>query len=115
MQVLDNATTDGNALGYVKFSKKGECETNDDEEHQVSSVSKMAGDEWKKLIDQAQEPCEKKYEVAKAQYDWDPAIFLANGGTKEKGASALRKETLQLKESKKPLRTRMLRRDPLEA
>ena len=31
----------------------------------------------------------------------DPAIFLTNGGTKEKGNAALRKETLQLKESKK--------------
>ena len=45
MQVLDNATTDGNALEYVKFCKKGECEIEDDEEHHVSAVSKMPGDE----------------------------------------------------------------------
>ena len=83
VQVLDNATTDGNALGYVKLSKKGECEIEDDEEHQVSAVSKMPGDEWKRLSDKAKEPCQKKYEAVKAQYDRDPAIFLANGA-KEK-------------------------------
>ena len=99
MQVLDNATTDGNVLEYVKLGKKSECEIEDDEEHQVSAVSKMAGDEWKKLSDQATEPCQKKYEAAKVQYDRDPAIFLANGGTKEKGTAALRKETLQLNKS----------------
>ena len=94
MQVLDNATTDGNALEYVKLSKIGEVE--DDEEHQVSPVSKMPGDEWKKLSDQVKEPHRKEYEAAKAQFDRD-----ANGGTNEKGIAALRKETLQLKESKK--------------
>ena len=47
MQVLDNATNDGNVLGYVKLSKKGECEIEGDEEHHVSAV------EWKKLSDQA--------------------------------------------------------------
>ena len=73
MHVLDNATTDGNVLVYVKLSKKGECEIEDDEEHQVSAVSKMAGDEWKKSSDQAKEPCQKKYEAAKAQNDRDPA------------------------------------------
>ena len=31
----------------------------------------------------------------------DPAIFLTNGGTKEKGNAALRMETLQPKEFKK--------------
>ena len=89
LQVLDNATTDGNALVYVKLRKKGECEIEDDEEHQVSAVSKMAGDEWKKLSVQAKEPCPKKYEAAKVQCDRDPAIFLANGGTKEKGTVEL--------------------------
>ena len=61
----------------------------------------IKGNEWKKLSDQAKEPCEEKYEVLKAQYDRDPAIFLTNGGTKEKGNAALRKETMQLKKSKK--------------
>ena len=53
------------------------------------------------MSDQAKETCQKKYEAVKAQYDRDPAIFLTNGGTKEKGTAALRKETPQLKEFKK--------------
>ena len=87
MQALDNAKTDENALGYMKVSETDECENK--------------GDEWKKLSDQAKEPCQKKYEAVKAQYDRDPVIFLTNGGTKEKGTAALRKETLQPKEFKK--------------
>jgi len=67
----------------------------------VSEVSKMAGEEWKKLSEQDREPYQKKYEAAKQQYDKDLATFLANGGTKEKGAAALRKEAMKLKESKK--------------
>ena len=81
MQALDNAKTDENVLGHMKVSETDECE--------------IEGDEWKKLSDQAKEPCQKKYEAVKAQYDRDPAIFLTNGGTKEKGNAALRKETLQ--------------------
>ena len=53
------------------------------------------------MCDQAKEPCQKKYEAVKTQHDRDTAIFLTNGGTKEKGTAAQRKETLQLKESKK--------------
>ena len=86
MQALDNAKTDENALGYVKVSETHECE--------------IKSDEWKKLSDQAKEPCQKMYEAVKAQYDRDPSIFLTNG-TKEKGTAALRKETLQLKKCKK--------------
>ena len=37
------------------------------------------------MSDKAKKACQKKYEAAKAQYDRDPAIFLANGGTNEKG------------------------------
>ena len=96
IEVLDKRHTNGNALVYVKLSNKGECEIEDDEEHQVSAVSKMLGEEWKRLRDQVKEPYRKEYEAAKAQYDRD-----ANGGTNEKGTAALRKETLQLKESKK--------------
>ena len=59
----------------------------------------MPGDEWKKLSDQVKEPYRKGYEAAKAQYDRD-----ANGGTNEKKkgcTGTLRKETLQLRASKK--------------
>ena len=86
MQVLDNATTDGNALGDV--------------EYQVSAVSKMAGDEWKKLSDQAKEPYQKEYEAAKGQCDRDLAIFPCERRHKGEGHRS-KKETLQLKESKK--------------
>ena len=44
MQALDNAKTDGNALGYMKVSETDECE--------------IEGDEWKKLTNQAKEPCQ---------------------------------------------------------
>merc|ERR1712136_112568 len=67
----------------------------------VSEVSKMAGEEWKKLSEQDRKPYQKKYEAAKQQYDQDLATFLANGGAKEKGAAALRKDAMKLKESKK--------------
>ena len=71
----------------MKVSETDECE--------------IKGDEWKKLSDQAKELCQKKYEAVKAQHDRDPATFLTNGGTKEKGNAALGKETLQLEEFKK--------------
>merc|ERR1712136_11281 len=67
----------------------------------VSEVSKMAGEEWKKLSEQDRKPYQKKYEAAKQQYDQDLAAFLANGGTKEKSAAALRKDAMKLKEAKK--------------
>ena len=40
MQALDNAKTDGNALGYMKVSETDECEIEDDAEYQVSEVGK---------------------------------------------------------------------------
>ena len=43
----------------------------------------------------------KEVRSSKCAVRQDPANFLANGGAKEKGTAALRKETLQLKESKK--------------
>merc|ERR1712107_379971 len=39
--------------------------------------------------------------MGKQKYDQDLATFLANGGTKEKGAAALRKDAKKLKEAKK--------------
>ena len=47
---------------YMKVSEKDECE--------------IKGDEWKKLSDQAKEPCQKKYEAVKAQCDRETATFL---------------------------------------
>ena len=45
MQALDNAKTDGNALGYMKDSETDECEIEDDAEYQVSAVSEV-GKPW---------------------------------------------------------------------
>jgi len=90
----------GGAFGVFAAEKRAEfqkaCEGKG-----VSEVSKMAGEEWKKLSEQDREPYQKKYEAAKQQYDQDLATFLANGGTKEKGAAALRKDAMKLKEAKK--------------
>jgi len=90
----------GGAFGVFVGEKRAEfqkaCEGKG-----VSEVSKMAGEEWKKLSEQDREPYQKKYEAAKQQYDQDLATFLANGGTKEKGAAALRKDAMKLKEAKK--------------
>jgi len=90
----------GGAFGVFVGEKRAEfqkaCEGKP-----VSEVSKMAGEEWKKLSEQDRKPYQKKYEAAKQQYDQDLATFLANGGTKEKGAAALRKDAMKLKEAKK--------------
>ena len=45
LQVLDNAKTDGNALGYMKVSETDECEIEDDAEYQISAVSAV-GKPW---------------------------------------------------------------------
>ena len=45
MQALDNAQTDGNALGYMKVSETDECEIEDDAGFQVSAVSEV-GKPW---------------------------------------------------------------------
>jgi len=46
----------------------------------ASAVATMAGEEWKKLSDAEKDPYQKKYEVAKEQYDKDMAAFLESGG-----------------------------------
>merc|ERR1712086_869539 len=67
----------------------------------ITAVSKLAGDNWKKLSEKEKAPYQKKYEAAKAQFDKDMAAFLAAGGVKEKGAAALRSEKRKAKEGKK--------------
>merc|ERR1712224_460645 len=53
-----------------------------------------------KLSDKQKEPYQKKYEVAKAQFEKDMAAFLDAGGVKQKGAAALRTEKRKAKEGK---------------
>merc|ERR1719329_2123070 len=67
----------------------------------ITAVSKLAGDNWKKLSEKEKAPYQKKYEAAKAQFEKDMAAFLAAGGVKEKGAAALRAEKRKAKEGKK--------------
>jgi len=81
------------AENRAKFTKATEGQP-------VSAVSKMAGEEWKKLSDEEKKPFQKKYEDAKAKYEKDMEAFLAAGGVKEKGAAALRSEKRKEKEGK---------------
>lgn len=66
----------------------------------VTAVTKLAGENWKKLSEKEREPYQKKYELAKAKFEQDMAAFLASGGVKEKGAAALRTEKRKAKEGK---------------
>jgi len=66
----------------------------------VTAVSKLAGENWKKLSEKDKEPYQKKYELAKAKFEKDMAAFLASGGVKEKGAAALRTEKRKAKDGK---------------
>lgn len=67
----------------------------------VTAVTKMAGEQWKKLSEAEQAPYKQKYEANKAKYETDMAAFLAGGGEKAKGAAALRTEKRKAKEGKK--------------
>lgn len=67
----------------------------------VTAISKMAGEAFKKLSDAQKKPFQAKYEVAKAKFEKDMAQFLAAGGEKQKGVSALRTEKRKAKEGKK--------------
>lgn len=67
----------------------------------ITAVTKMGGEAWKKLSDADKTPYQKKYEDAKAKFDKDMAAFLAAGGEKTKGVTALRSEKRKAKEAKK--------------
>ena len=64
----------------------------------ASAISRMAAEAWKKQSAAQKAPFQKKYEVAKAQFDKDMAAFLASGGVKEKGFKAQRAEKRKAKE-----------------
>lgn len=65
---------------------------------QASAVSKLAGEQWKKLSDAEKAPYQKRFEEAKAQYDNDMKAFLAAGGTKALGARAQATQKRKLKD-----------------
>jgi len=67
----------------------------------VSAVSKLGGEEWKKLSEAQKAPYQKLFEEAQKKYKEDMEAFLAAGGVKTKGAAALRTEKRKAKEMKK--------------
>eukprot|EP00929_Paragymnodinium_shiwhaense_P055197 TRINITY_DN2767_c2_g2_i1.p1 TRINITY_DN2767_c2_g2~~TRINITY_DN2767_c2_g2_i1.p1 ORF type:complete len:236 (-),score=97.72 TRINITY_DN2767_c2_g2_i1:238-879(-) len=67
----------------------------------VSAVTKMAGEEWKKLSAADKKPYEAKAADAKKAYDKALEAFLAGGGVVEKGARAKATEKRKAKEDKK--------------
>jgi len=67
----------------------------------VTAVSKLAGEAWKNLSDMQKKPYEEKYAAAKVKFEADMAAFLAAGGEKTKGVTALRSERKKAKEGKK--------------
>jgi ABC-type transporter MlaC component len=67
----------------------------------VTAISKMAGEAFKKLNDAQKKPYQEKYDVAKAKFEKDMAAFIAAGGEKQKGVTALRAEKRKAKEGKK--------------
>jgi len=67
----------------------------------VSAITKLAGEKWKTIAAKEKDVYQKKYEAAKAQFDKDMASFLAAGGEKTKGVTALRTEKRKAREGKK--------------
>jgi hypothetical protein len=67
----------------------------------VAAVSKLAGAKWKALPENEKAVYVKEYEVKKAAYEKDIADFIAAGGVKQKGVTALRAEKRKARQSKK--------------
>lgn len=66
----------------------------------VTEVTKMGGEEWKKLSDSDKAPYVKQYEAAKVKYEKDMAAFIAAGGEK-KPPKSKKKSATETKEKKK--------------
>jgi len=66
----------------------------------ITAVSKIASEKWKALGEKEKEPYQKRYESAKVQFEKDMAAFLASGGQKSKGITALRSEKRKAREAK---------------
>lgn len=66
----------------------------------ITAVSKLAGVTWKAMSDAEKEPFNNAYEEAKKKFSTDMEAFVAAGGVKTKGATALRTEKRKAKEGK---------------
>merc|ERR1712211_176837 len=53
----------------------------------ASAITKMAGEEWKKLSDDQMEVYKTKYILAKRKFDQQKMAFIAAGGEKKKRKS----------------------------
>lgn len=71
----------------------------------TSAVSKLAGEEWKKLTEAQKAPYQVKYEAAKKKFDEDLAAFLAAGGEKKERKTKKDKvvKTVDPNKPKKPV------------
>eukprot|EP00929_Paragymnodinium_shiwhaense_P011538 TRINITY_DN11738_c0_g1_i1.p2 TRINITY_DN11738_c0_g1~~TRINITY_DN11738_c0_g1_i1.p2 ORF type:complete len:257 (-),score=109.69 TRINITY_DN11738_c0_g1_i1:320-1018(-) len=89
----------GGAFGQFLAEKRPEF-TKQCEGQKISAVTKLAGEEWKKLDTEGRAPYQKAYEEATKKYNADLEAFLAGGGVKQKGAAALRAEKRKVREEK---------------
>ena len=81
----------GGAYGQFMIQKRAEF-TKQLQGKPVSEVAKLGGSIWKAMSEADKAPYLKKFEDAKAKYEKDFAAFIAAGGVKTKGITALRAE-----------------------
>ena len=81
----------GGAYGQFMIEKRAEF-TKQLQGKPVSEVAKLGGSIWKAMSEADKAPYLKKFEDAKAKYEKDFAAFIAAGGVKTKGVTALRAE-----------------------
>ena len=81
----------GGAYGQFMIEKRAEF-TKQLQGKPVSEVAKLGGSIWKAMSEADKAPYLKKFEDAKAKYEKDFAAFIAAGGVKTKGITALRAE-----------------------
>jgi len=87
----------GGAYGQFLAEKRAEF-TKQCAGQKASAISTLAGEKWKAISDTEKPKYQTLYEQAKTKFDADMAKFLAAGGEKSKGVTALRSEKLKAKE-----------------
>lgn len=97
----------GGAYGQFMNEKRAEF-TKQLQGKPVSEVAKLGGSIWKAMSEADKAPYQKKFEDAKAKYEKDFAAFIAAGGVKTKGVTALRAEKRKARAAKQA------KKDPLK-
>ena len=59
-------------------------------QREVSAITKMAGEAWRKLSPEEKKPYQDRYETVRAEYYEDKQAFLESGGVIEKSGKAKR-------------------------